>query len=105
MCFSRINFGRTNLSRLVDDNSGKSSLDQIEKILEFTGIPPKEAIDKLGHSSAGVFLSDLKIKKRPFKSYFKECDQEIQEMILRMLEFDHTKRVKAEELMEFPCFK
>ncbi len=82
---------------------GSSSLDQFQKILEFTGTPSKETFQNLGVDMGNSFISELKIKKRPLKDYFKDIDKDIKEIILKLLEFDPAKRITALEVLELPC--
>ena len=53
---------------------GSSTLDQIEKIIEFTGVPSKQSIDSLTSDCAESILNQLSVRKKPLKEYFKGCD-------------------------------
>ena len=50
-------------------------------------------------------LSQIKVKKRHLRSYFDHCDEDIKDLILRMLEFDPNMRITAEEALELPCLQ
>ena len=53
---------------------GSSTLDQIEKIIEFTGVPSKQNIDSLTSDCAESILNQLSVRKRSLKEYFKDSD-------------------------------
>jgi serine/threonine protein kinase len=50
----------------------------------------------LKSSCAESVISQIKVKKRSVKSYIGDCDEDIKDMILRMLEFDPSQRITAE---------
>jgi mitogen-activated protein kinase 15 len=53
---------------------GSSTLQQLEKIIEFTGIPTKDCLETLNSSVAESVISQIKVKKRSLKSYLGDCD-------------------------------
>jgi len=53
---------------------GSSTLEQLEKITEFTGVPSKESVDSLNSDCAESLLNQLSVRKRSLKDYFRGCD-------------------------------
>ena len=64
---------------------GSSTLDQLEKIVEFTGVPSKQSIDSLYSDCAESLLNQLSVRRRHLKEYFKGCDPELTDLVVRML--------------------
>jgi hypothetical protein len=62
-------------------------------------------LDRLDNETSSSFLNVMKMKRKPLKHYLKDCDQEVEAMILRMLEFDASERISAEEALELPCLQ
>lgn len=48
------------------------------------------------------FIDELRVKKRPMKEYFKSCDKQIRQLILKLLEFDPAKRLTAGQVLQLP---
>lgn len=58
-------------------------------------MPSTDTMHSLNSSCAESVISQVKVKKRSFKSYIGDCDEDIKDLILRMLEFDPSQRITA----------
>jgi mitogen-activated protein kinase 15 len=56
---------------------GDSTLNQLEKIIEFTGAPSKQSVDSLHSDCAESLLNQLSVRKRPLKDYFPHPDPDL----------------------------
>lgn len=65
--------------------SGDSTITQLERILEFTGIPSRQNIDSIKSKEADRLINQLNVQKRPIKSYFQNCDKDLISLASRML--------------------
>ena len=83
---------------------GESTLNQMEKIAEFTGIPSQENINSLKSEVAENLINQLNIKKKPIKEYFSKSDKELVNLAVRMLDFNPSKRISVEEGLNEPIF-
>lgn len=64
---------------------GTSTLDQLEKIMAFTGPPSKQSIDSLCSDVAENLVNQLSIRKKSVKDYFKDHDSQLVKLVYRML--------------------
>ena len=49
-------------------------------------------------------INQLNIKKKPLKEYFFQCDKELVSLVVKMLEFNPSKRISVEEALNEPIF-
>jgi serine/threonine protein kinase len=54
---------------------------------------------------AETVLGQIRVKRRSLNSYVGDCDEDIKDLIVRMLEFDPSRRITAEEALELPCLQ
>jgi len=79
---------------------GTSTLNQIERILEFTGAPSKEDIEAIESPLASDILSTLEISKaRTINSYFPKVEDSELDLIKGLLEFNPKKRITVEQAL------
>ncbi len=51
----------------------------------------------MGSTTAEAVISQIKVKKRSVRTYFKNGDQEMVEIVMKLLEWNPDKRLTAEE--------
>jgi serine/threonine protein kinase len=85
--------------------AGDSTLHQLEKIIEFTGTPSLEAISSLHSEVAESLISQVSVKRRPWKEFFGKADAELAGCVAKMLEFNPERRMTVEEALRLPCFR
>lgn len=82
---------------------GKSTIGQIELILELIGKPKTEDVDSLDSESAWNVLNSQNIKqKHTFSSLFKGASKHCIDFQKRTLEFNPKKRITIEEAQKHP---
>jgi mitogen-activated protein kinase 15 len=83
--------------------AGTSTLNQLEKVIMWTGPPTEQEIKSLkltaGHE---VFKLLAKLKKCNRKELVPCAGEDCMDLICRMLEFDPDKRVSIEEILTHP---
>ena len=86
---------------------GSSSLNQIEKILEFTGLPNKqEEISNMNSEIFDVFLNNLQhIKKKTLNYYFQVGDEDAIDLVVKMICFNPKDRIKIEDALNHKYFR
>ena len=84
---------------------GTSTLNQLEKILEFTGYPSEEDIDDLEAPLAETILNSISVSKnKGMSSYFPEIPDVTLEFLKGLLQFNPNKRLTAEGALKHKFF-
>jgi mitogen-activated protein kinase 15 len=73
--------------------AGDSTLNQLEKIMEFTGEITREDIESLDSPVAEQLITQIKVKKRSFREYFSSVDPDFWVLLKGTLEFNPNKRM------------
>ena len=83
---------------------GNSTLNQLQRLLSFTGKPTKEDISSLNSEVAiNMFGSINSIKIKPVKEWFKnDTPSDAINLITKMLEFNPEKRLTASQILKHP---
>jgi len=88
---------------------GSSTLNQISRILEITGIPEQEDLVDIHSPLAMTMFESLnfQVTKRPLSEIFAnsgvgDTNKEAIKLIDRMLKFNPSKRISAEEALDHP---
>lgn len=82
---------------------GKSTINQLELIVELLGSPTKDDIKSIGAQTDYMILNSLNSQKMyNFKKYFKGASPDCLDFLRRCLEFNPDKRITVEESLEHP---
>lgn len=85
--------------------AGKSSLNQIELIIELLGRPSNSEIKNMRVGYQNNFLSTIKTgKTRSFNSLFKKIDSHAFDLLKKILIFNPDKRPSVEQVLAHPYF-
>ena len=73
---------------------GNSTLNQLEKIISFTGNPSKKEIDSLESEVAETMIKSVNsVRKQPIKEWFKSgTSADAIDLVIKMLEFNPNNR-------------
>lgn len=84
---------------------GKSSLNQMELIIELIGRPTNDELSNMRVSYANELLPNLKGKKvKSFGVIFENCPPEALDLIRKLLAYDPAKRPTVSEVLAHPYF-
>ncbi|SJK86571.1 Extracellular signal-regulated kinase 2 [Babesia microti strain RI] len=83
---------------------GSSTMNQICKVLAFTGIPSDEDIKSLDSQFSSMMFANVKhIKKMEFEHFFtKQVPQNAKDLIYKLLEFNPEKRIGTLDALNHP---
>jgi len=82
---------------------GTSTMNQLDRIIEVSGRPTKDDIEAINSPFAGTMLDSLpESEPRSLASMFPNCDEDGLDMLSRLLQFNPTKRMSAEEALAHP---
>eukprot|EP00735_Rhodelphis_limneticus_P014482 TRINITY_DN8513_c0_g1::TRINITY_DN8513_c0_g1_i1::g.3376::m.3376 TRINITY_DN8513_c0_g1::TRINITY_DN8513_c0_g1_i1::g.3376 ORF type:complete len:373 (-),score=46.77,sp/Q54QB1/ERK2_DICDI/62.05/3e-152,Pkinase/PF00069.20/1.5e-73,Pkinase_Tyr/PF07714.12/2.5e-32,Kinase-like/PF14531.1/8e+02,Kinase-like/PF14531.1/0.0021,APH/PF01636.18/28,APH/PF01636.18/0.41 TRINITY_DN8513_c0_g1_i1:142-1260(-) len=82
---------------------GRSTIQQLEKIVEVTGVPTKEDIESMKSNYAGSFFETLtKVKRVPLEVMFPNASPEARDLLSKLLVFNPNKRLTAVQSLNHP---
>ncbi len=82
---------------------GKSTLDQLARLLELTGYPSSEDVASMHSTLAPTMLESLpSIKHRRLRDIFPTASDEALDLMRKLLLFNPNKRPSAEEVLKHP---
>ena len=82
---------------------GKSTLNQIEKVLNILGAPSKEDVNSIDSQYCRDVLNSIKIsRKKNIKNFFPNADDECLDLIQKLLAFNPSKRLTVEQALAHP---
>ncbi len=82
---------------------GNSTLNQLEKILTFTGKPKQEDVEALNSETAFTMINEVNAKQRPLNEWFKSTvPQDALDLVTSMLSMNPKKRPTASQILKHP---
>ena len=82
---------------------GTSTLNQVDKILELLGKPKPIDILSMESSCAPNIISSISVKKqKDFKTFFPKASPECLDLLKKLLAFNPSKRLTADEALKHP---
>merc|ERR1712188_43046 len=82
---------------------GSSTMNQLERIIEFTGRPSPEEIDAIKSPFAGTMLESIPpVAKKTLNDLFPSGSVEALDLLRRLLQFSPSKRISAELALSHP---
>lgn len=82
---------------------GKSSLNQIEKVLELVGKPKSEDIEAIESQHAETIIGSLSgIKKKSYHSFFGDISNDAMDLLKKLLTFNPNQRINVEDALKHP---
>lgn len=82
---------------------GKSTLNQVELILEVLGKPSYQDISEIESENASSIIESITLKNRkPFESFFKDQTPQTLDFLQKCLEFNPAKRITIDEALAHP---
>jgi mitogen-activated protein kinase 15 len=82
---------------------GKSTMDQLKRILDVTGMPSKEDIRAIGSRFAEDMLESINVGKPiPLQQIFPKASPEALDLLHSLLQFNPEKRLTAEQAIRHP---
>lgn len=84
---------------------GNSSLEQLEKIIEFTGGVSQEDLESLDSPVVECLVSQIKPKYKTFADYFGLVNHDFYPLLRGLLKFNPKQRLTAKEALSLDLFK
>jgi len=85
---------------------GTSTMNQIDRIIEVTGLPTDEDIESIHSPFARTMLDSLAVQQhrrsRTMKDMFPKASAEVLDLIQACLQFNPSKRITAEQALKHP---
>lgn len=82
---------------------GTSTMNQLDRILEFTGQPSPEDLDAINSPFAATMLETLPpVQKRSFRDSYPQASPEAIDLLEQLLQFNPAKRPTAAQALEHP---
>ncbi|XP_954104.1 protein kinase, putative [Theileria annulata] len=82
---------------------GSSTINQLAKVITFTGMPSEEDMESLSSPFTKVMISSLNtIRRKNIKEYFPNTSEECLDLLSKLLQFNPTKRINTVEALSHP---
>jgi mitogen-activated protein kinase 15 len=88
--------------------NGSSTIEQLEKIIEFTGYPTNEDISSLDSDLAKTMIAETKLeseKEGLMKTVLNDVEPDIEDLIKGIMQFNPKKRMTIENILAHPLLK
>jgi serine/threonine protein kinase len=88
--------------------NGSSTLEQLEKIIEFTGYPTNEDINSLDSDLAKTMIVETKLeseKEGLMKTVLSDVETDVQDLIKGIMQFNPKKLMTIEAILAHPLLK
>ncbi|EDO07401.1 Extracellular signal-regulated kinase 2 domain protein [Babesia bovis T2Bo] len=82
---------------------GSSTINQLSKVVAFTGMPSDEDIESLGSPFTTLMMGSLaSVQNKPVKEYFPNAPDDAVDLVVRLLQFNPKKRITTLEALNHP---
>eukprot|EP00736_Rhodelphis_marinus_P000166 Rmarinus@m.20708 len=82
---------------------GQSTMEQLERVVQVTGMPMKDDLDSLRSNYAYKMFANLpKVEKVPLEKMFPNATKDARDLLSRLLVFNPDKRLTAVQALEHP---
>jgi len=82
---------------------GKSTLDQISRIVEVTGRPDDEVLQKIGSDYAVRMMNSIRrVMPRSLEAMYPDCDGDAIDLMVRCMKFSPDERITVQQALEHP---
>ncbi|BAM39209.1 protein kinase [Theileria orientalis strain Shintoku] len=82
---------------------GSSTINQLGKVITFTGMPSESDMDSLGSPFTKVMITSLgNIEKKPMREYFPKAEEEALDLLTSLLQFNPNKRITTVNALNHP---
>ena len=80
---------------------GDSTMNQIKRILEVTGLPSEEDLESINSPYASTMIDNLDVpKKKDLREIFPNVDKDVLDLLRKTLHFNPNKRISVEEALD-----
>ncbi|KAG1520136.1 hypothetical protein G6F52_007952 [Rhizopus delemar] len=87
-------------------NYTKATIDQLNQILLVLGTPDEGTLNRIGSEQAQVYIEKLeKRDKTPTEQLYPNASSQALDLLEKLLTFDPTSRINAEQALEHPYFE
>lgn len=84
---------------------GKNEVDQIARIHNILGTPPKDLLDRFERHSTHMQFNFAPQKGVGLEGLVPEASSQFVDLVYRLLAYDPDQRISAEEALKHPCFR
>ncbi|GIX62734.1 cell-cycle-assocaited protein kinase ERK7, putative [Babesia caballi] len=85
---------------------GSSTINQLSKVVAFTGMPSQEDMDSLGSPFTAMMMSSLtKIPQKPIKEYLPNAPDDAIDLVKKLLQFNPNKRISTLNALNHPYIR
>ncbi|ORM39442.1 Extracellular signal-regulated kinase 2 [Babesia sp. Xinjiang] len=85
---------------------GSSTVNQLSKVVAFTGMPTEEDMESLGSPFTTLMMSSLtKIPHKSIREYFPNAPEDAVDLVLKLLQFNPKKRITTLQALNHPYIR
>ncbi|CDR94519.1 mitogen activated protein kinase, putative [Babesia bigemina] len=85
---------------------GSSTINQLSKVIAFTGMPSEEDMESLGSPFTAMMMSSLtKIPQRSIKDYLPNAPDDAIDLVRKLLQFNPNKRISTLHALNHPYIR